>query len=157
MTGLATPPRAGRREWIALGVIALPNLVYAMDLTVLFLAVPAITKDLRPSSTERLWIAAIWAAYRAYLQAVVVASGLLSGADPSVFHTLGAWRGGALVATAIAFDHDGDCCVFNMSTIETERRHGLGTALTTASRTRPEHDRGLAAPDPRPGSAKPRR
>jgi MFS transporter, DHA2 family, multidrug resistance protein len=35
-----TPPRATRREWIGLAVIALPCLVYAMDMTVLNLAVP---------------------------------------------------------------------------------------------------------------------
>ena len=35
------PDRAGRREWIGLAVIALPCLVYAMDLTVLNLALPA--------------------------------------------------------------------------------------------------------------------
>jgi DHA2 family multidrug resistance protein-like MFS transporter len=56
----AEPPRAGRREWIGLGVIALPNLLYAMDLTVLFLAVPAITRDLHPSSAELLWITDIY-------------------------------------------------------------------------------------------------
>ncbi len=27
------PPKAGRREWIGLGVIALPCLLYSMDLT----------------------------------------------------------------------------------------------------------------------------
>ena len=37
---------------------------------------------------------------------------------------------GENVATAIAFDHEGDCGVFNMSTLETARRRGLGTALT---------------------------
>ena len=54
------PPRAGRREWIGLAVIALPCLLYAMDLTVLFLAVPALTADLRPSSAELLWITDIY-------------------------------------------------------------------------------------------------
>ena len=52
--------RATRREWIGLAVIALPNLVYAMDLTVLTLAVPSISADLRPSSTELLWIVDIY-------------------------------------------------------------------------------------------------
>ena len=33
-------PRAGRREWIGLAVIALPCLLYSMGLTVLCLAVP---------------------------------------------------------------------------------------------------------------------
>jgi MFS transporter, DHA2 family, multidrug resistance protein len=54
------PPRATRREWIGLAVIALPSLLYAMDLTVLTLAVPALSADLRPSSTELLWIVDIY-------------------------------------------------------------------------------------------------
>jgi MFS transporter, DHA2 family, multidrug resistance protein len=51
---------ATRREWIGLAVIALPCLLYAMDLTVLTLAVPAITADLRPTATELLWIVDIY-------------------------------------------------------------------------------------------------
>jgi MFS transporter, DHA2 family, multidrug resistance protein len=54
------PPRATRREWIGLAVIALPCLVYAMDLTVLTLAVPSLTADLGPTSTELLWIVDIY-------------------------------------------------------------------------------------------------
>jgi MFS transporter, DHA2 family, multidrug resistance protein len=56
-----TPPRsATRREWIGLAVIALPCLLYAMDLTVLTLAVPSLVADLRPTSTELLWIVDIY-------------------------------------------------------------------------------------------------
>ena len=46
--------RAGRREWIGLAVIALPCLLYSMDLTVLYLAVPSLTAELEPSSAEPL-------------------------------------------------------------------------------------------------------
>jgi DHA2 family multidrug resistance protein-like MFS transporter len=53
-------PRASRREWLGLGVLALAALVYVMDLTVLHLAVPAISRDLRPSSTQLLWIIDIY-------------------------------------------------------------------------------------------------
>src|SRR5688572_14232864 len=53
-------PRATRREWIGLGVIALPCVIYSMDLTVLFLAVPSLTADLNPSSTQLLWISDIY-------------------------------------------------------------------------------------------------
>lgn len=53
-------PRAGRREWIGLVVLALVCLLYAMDLTVLHLAVPAISADLRPSSVQLLWIIDIY-------------------------------------------------------------------------------------------------
>jgi MFS transporter, DHA2 family, multidrug resistance protein len=56
----ARPRRATRREWIGLAVIALPAIVYAMDLTVLTLALPAISADLHPTSTELLWIVDIY-------------------------------------------------------------------------------------------------
>jgi MFS transporter, DHA2 family, multidrug resistance protein len=52
VTGL----KAGRREWIGLAVIALPCMLYSMDLTVLNLAVPALSADLKPSSAQLLWI-----------------------------------------------------------------------------------------------------
>lgn len=54
------PAQATRREWVALGVIALPCMVYAMDLTVLNLALPAISADLRPSAAQLLWIIDIY-------------------------------------------------------------------------------------------------
>jgi DHA2 family multidrug resistance protein-like MFS transporter len=53
-------PRAGRREWIGLAVIALACVLYVMDLTVLHLAVPAISADLQPSSAQLLWIIDIY-------------------------------------------------------------------------------------------------
>jgi MFS transporter, DHA2 family, multidrug resistance protein len=56
VTAVAIPPRAGRREWVGLAVLALAALLYVMDLTVLHLAVPAISADLQPSSTQLLWI-----------------------------------------------------------------------------------------------------
>jgi DHA2 family multidrug resistance protein-like MFS transporter len=52
--------RAGRREWIGLAVIALPCMLYSMDLTVLNLAVPALSADLKPSSSQLLWIVDIY-------------------------------------------------------------------------------------------------
>ena len=57
---LVEPPKAGRREWIGLAVLALACIVYAMDLTVLHLAVPHLSADLQPSSAQLLWIADIY-------------------------------------------------------------------------------------------------
>ena len=54
------PPQAGRREWIGLGVLALACLLYVMDLTVLHLAVPSLSEDLKPSSAQLLWIIDIY-------------------------------------------------------------------------------------------------
>jgi DHA2 family multidrug resistance protein-like MFS transporter len=56
----AAAVKAGRREWIGLGVLALACLLYVMDLTVLHLAVPAISADLQPSSAQLLWIIDIY-------------------------------------------------------------------------------------------------
>ncbi len=48
--------KAGRREWIGLGVLLLPLLLVSMDVSVLYFAVPFISRDLEPSSTQQLWI-----------------------------------------------------------------------------------------------------
>lgn len=53
-------PRATRREWTGLAVLALACLVYAMDLTVLHLAVPKLSADLKPTSAQLLWIVDIY-------------------------------------------------------------------------------------------------
>src|ERR1044071_5756633 len=71
----AATPKAGKREWIGLAVIALPCLLYSMDLTVLHLAVPRLTEDLAPSSVELLWIIDIY--------------GLLLAGAPIAMGTLG--------------------------------------------------------------------
>jgi len=65
VTNTATPAtaeaaRAGPREWWGLAVIALPCMVYAMDMTVLNLALPAIAAALRPSGAQLLWIVDIY-------------------------------------------------------------------------------------------------
>jgi DHA2 family multidrug resistance protein-like MFS transporter len=60
LTDASTTPRAGRREWLGLAVLALPCLVYAMDLTVLNLALPKLSEDLQPSSAQLLWIVDIY-------------------------------------------------------------------------------------------------
>ena len=58
-----TPPRAplpgataGRREWTALTVLLLALLLVSMDVSVLYFAVPFISRELAPSATEQLWI-----------------------------------------------------------------------------------------------------
>jgi len=53
-------PKASRREWVGLAVIALPCLLYSMDLEVLYLAVPKLSADLGPTSSQLLWITDIY-------------------------------------------------------------------------------------------------
>ncbi|MGH3461377.1 MAG: MFS transporter [Kribbellaceae bacterium] len=60
MTDMMQSQRAGRREWIGLAVLSLACLLYVMDLTVLHLAVPAMSADLQPTSSQLLWIIDIY-------------------------------------------------------------------------------------------------
>ena len=53
-------PKAGRREWIRNAVLALPCLLITIDLTVLYLAVPKLSADLEPGSSQLLWITNIY-------------------------------------------------------------------------------------------------
>ncbi|SFT36992.1 MFS transporter, DHA2 family, multidrug resistance protein [Actinopolyspora lacussalsi subsp. righensis] len=48
--------RAGPKEWAGLAILALPTVLLGLDVTVLYLALPALSLDLQPSSTEALWI-----------------------------------------------------------------------------------------------------
>jgi DHA2 family multidrug resistance protein-like MFS transporter len=57
----ATPqPTAGVREWIGLVLLALPALVVAMDVGVLFLALPHLTADLNLTGPQQLWVSDIY-------------------------------------------------------------------------------------------------
>ncbi|MCE7079482.1 MFS transporter [Streptomyces sp. ST2-7A] len=53
-------PRAGRKEWIGLAILALPTLLVALDIFVLLLALPHLSADLGADSTQQLWIMDIY-------------------------------------------------------------------------------------------------
>lgn len=55
-----TGPRAGRREWIGLAVLALPTLLVSIDVYVMLLALPYLSGDLGAGATEQLWIIDIY-------------------------------------------------------------------------------------------------
>jgi ribosomal protein S18 acetylase RimI-like enzyme len=71
-----------------------------------------------------------WQEHLRYLEAEGVPGGLLAGVDGDDFHVLVAKHEGENVATAIAYDHEGDCGIFNTGTLPRSRRRGLATALT---------------------------
>jgi MFS transporter, DHA2 family, multidrug resistance protein len=56
----APAPRAGRREWLGLAVLVLPSTLLFMMLTILFLAIPHLARELQPSSAQLLWILDIY-------------------------------------------------------------------------------------------------
>lgn len=59
-TAARTGGRATWREWIGLGLMVLPMLALASDLTVLFLALPTMSVDLAPSASQGLWITHVY-------------------------------------------------------------------------------------------------
>ncbi|MGN9844287.1 MFS transporter [Nonomuraea sp. H19] len=54
------PARAGWRQWTGLAVLTLPTVLLALDVTVLFLALPHLSADLQPSGAQTLWIMDIY-------------------------------------------------------------------------------------------------
>jgi DHA2 family multidrug resistance protein-like MFS transporter len=57
---VSSEQRAGRREWLGLGLLVLPTMLLHMMLTILFLAIPHLAADLAPTSTQMLWILDIY-------------------------------------------------------------------------------------------------
>ena len=52
--------RAGAREWLGLGMLALPTTLLGLDVTILYLVAPSLAADLQPSATEMLWVMDIY-------------------------------------------------------------------------------------------------
>ena len=64
-----------RRRWAALSVLVAAVLLLAIDGTVLYLAIPSLTEDLRPSAEQVLWIGDI---YSLALAGLLVVMGALA-------------------------------------------------------------------------------
>jgi ribosomal protein S18 acetylase RimI-like enzyme len=71
-----------------------------------------------------------WRDYLQVLTELELPEGLLARVDGSTFEVLVALLDGSRVATALAYDHEGDCGIYNVGTMPHARRRGLGTALT---------------------------
>ena len=92
----------------------------AMGMALEDLRVPRPSLDLAPVEWDE------------YLRVIEVAPGLLARGDHAAFHVLVARLDGASAAAAMAFDHDGDCGIYNVGTLPPARRRGLATAVTAA-------------------------
>jgi GNAT superfamily N-acetyltransferase len=93
----------------------------AMGMALDELAAAAAPAELRDAS---------WPDYLRYLATFGVPDGLLAGVDGSGFRVVAARLDDETVATGLAFEHAGDCGIFNVSTLVRARRRGIGTALT---------------------------
>ena len=132
-------------------MIALPCLLYSMDLTVLNLALPAISADLRPTSTQLLWIVDIYGFLVAGLLITMGALGdrigrrrllLIGAAGFGVASVLAAFSTSAemLIATRAALGIAGATLapstlslIRNMFREPGERRFAIGVWITSYS------------------------
>ncbi|MEO3891360.1 MFS transporter [Nonomuraea sp. B5E05] len=74
MTATA-PPVSARRRWLGLAVLSASVLLVVMDMTVLNVALPAMSADLRPGSIELLWMVDAYALVLSGLLVTVSALG----------------------------------------------------------------------------------
>ena len=100
-----TPAKAGRKEWIALGVLTLTALLVSMDAMVLYFAIPFISAKLRPGAAQQLWILDI---YGFVLAGLLITMGSLG--DRIGRRRLLLLGGGAfgLASLAAAYSHSAD-------------------------------------------------
>ena len=109
MTGEnAVPQLATRREWIGLGVLTLAALVYAMDLTVLNLAIPRISAELQPTSAQLLWILDI---YGFLVAGLLITMGTLGDRIGRRKLLLGGAAGFALASLLAAFSQSSEMLI----------------------------------------------
>jgi ribosomal protein S18 acetylase RimI-like enzyme len=71
-----------------------------------------------------------WPEYVQLLARLGAPDGLLTNMDPTGFSAVLGCVDEQRVAAAIAYDHCGDCGIYNVATMPHARRRGLGTALT---------------------------
>jgi len=72
---LASTTKTGSREWIGLVILVLPTLIVSMDMTVTYLALPVLSTQFKPLSTELLWITDIFGFFEAGLLIIMGALG----------------------------------------------------------------------------------
>jgi ribosomal protein S18 acetylase RimI-like enzyme len=85
--------------------------------------------DARPARADIELRPASWAEY---LRVDDLPEGILAGIDGEAFHVVVGCLDGVAVAAGIAYDHEGDCGVYNVGTHAHARRRGIGTAVTAA-------------------------
>ncbi len=98
---------------------------YAFDSSTRAMAMPL---DDLPPRPEGLQLGDL--DWETYVRTFDLPPGLLAGADPAEFNLAVARLDGRDAAAVLAYDHEGDCGIYNLGTHEWARRRGLGAALT---------------------------
>ena len=93
----------------------------AMGMALADLRVPEPDLDVAPGA---------WSDYVAFMVRDGLPGGLLTGIDASGWRVALGRADGEVATAGIAFDHYGDCGIYNVGTLDRARRRGLGTAVT---------------------------
>jgi MFS transporter, DHA2 family, multidrug resistance protein len=119
-----SPASSSRRRWTVLAVISGGLLLCGIDLTVLHVAVPSLSRDLRPSAAELLWIVDV---YSLALAAMLVTSGTLGD-------RIGRRR--MVLSGFVTFGVASVACAFSTSSVQLIAARavlGIGAAMIMAS------------------------
>ncbi|WP_150461079.1 MFS transporter [Nesterenkonia ebinurensis] len=95
----ASAPKASTRQWLGLAILVIPLFMLSTDITVLYLAMPAIAADLAPAGSQPLWILHIGEFLSA---ATMITFGLLAqriGARRLLLSAVAAYGLASLIAT----------------------------------------------------------
>jgi len=93
-------------------------------------ATRAMSVRLHATTAPRTELDVIELEWSEHLRIIEAPEGLLRHFDTRRFRLYGARLDGRPVVTAIAFDYDADCGIYNVGTVPEARRRGLATALT---------------------------
>jgi ribosomal protein S18 acetylase RimI-like enzyme len=86
--------------------------------------------DARPRPAATQVAVGDWGAYQRLLPQLGAPDGLLAGVGDGTYDVLIGKLDGTAVAAALAYDHDGDCGIYNVGTVPHARRRGIATDLT---------------------------
>lgn len=147
--GGPVPPKATVRQWLGLTIMVVPLFMLATDVTALYLAMPAISADLKPTGSQSLWILHIGEFLTA---ATLITFGLLTRRIGARRLLLGAVAAYGLASLTAAFAADAEMLivaravlgvgaaaftpaglVMIRNTFQDERQYGIAFALFMAA------------------------
>ncbi|WP_019818807.1 MFS transporter [Saccharomonospora saliphila] len=122
--GEGPPASPARHRWLVLGILCVSLLLIGMDLTILHVAVPTVSQDLLPSTSQLLWIVDI---YALTVAAFLVTCGTLSDRIGRKKVLLGGFAVFGLASAGAAFSTAPELLILTRAAL------GFGAAMVAAA------------------------